>query len=373
MVRRILNLFVFCLVSVAAASGVTAEEQDVGSTYVGEPLEIGIAALTVNTVTGTIQNKVVKIEISDSIYQREIIETAANSTTQFLFLDETVLTIGPESRLVLDEMFFDPNGTKGKVTMSAMKGLFTFISGSLPSESYEVKTPTMTIGVRGTKFDLFVARNGASTVILRRGAVDVKNLRGVTRRITKVGLATRVSTRRSAPTKPARPSVELENLFKPPSELKGLSPKQVNATRENVEKESDRIREQLLPKEPAKEPTISGPKLGEKPPVIGQPILPPKPSDILPPKPSDIRPPKPPKPPKPSDIRPPKPPKPSDIRPPKLTPPKIRPPKIKPPKIRPPKIKPPKIRLPKIKPPKIRAITSRSKKAVRQRTIKQTR
>jgi len=264
MIRRISNLIAFCLVSAVVAPGATAEEQNVASTYGGEPIEIGIAALTVNNVTGTIQNKVVKIKISDPVYQQEIIETEANSTTQFLFLDETDLTIGPESRVVLDEMFFDPNGTNGKVVMSAMKGLFTFISGSLPSESYEVNTPTATIGVRGTKFDLFVARNGASTVILRSGAVDVKNLRGTTRRITKVGLATRVSTRKSAPTKPARPSVQLEKLFKPlvnPSELKGQSPKQANATRENVEKESDRIREQLLPKEPVQEPKKSGPKL----------------------------------------------------------------------------------------------------------------
>ena len=105
MIRRISNLIAFCLVSAVVAPGATAEEQNVASTYGGEPIEIGIAALTVNNVKGTIQNKVVKIKISDPIYQQEIIETEANSTTQFLFLDETVLTIGPESRVVLDENF----------------------------------------------------------------------------------------------------------------------------------------------------------------------------------------------------------------------------------------------------------------------------
>ncbi len=134
--------------------------------------------------------------------------------------------------------------------MNAVKGLFTYVSGSLPSESYEINTPTVSISVRGTKFDLFVSRKGASTVILRRGAIDVKNrVGGVTRRISKKGLATTVSTRRSDPTPPAPPSPELERLFKPlsdPRELQVHTPGKTNVVRESVEEESSRQRKQAL-------------------------------------------------------------------------------------------------------------------------------
>ncbi len=252
MTRYLLKFAFVYVMSVITISTARAEETNIASTFGDNHTNIGIAALTVNTVTGTIEDQTVNVKGSDPIFQNEIIETKANSTTQFMFLDETVLTVGPESRLVLDEMFFDPDATKGKVVMSAMKGLFTFVSGTLPSDSYEVKTPTVSIAVRGTKFNLFVARNGASTVVLKSGAVDVKNLRGITRRISKPGLATRVSTRQSAPTKPAIPSAELTELFKPlanPVELKGKSPEKINYAREHVEEESTEIQQVILKKE----------------------------------------------------------------------------------------------------------------------------
>ena len=231
MMRRILYLVAFCLVSIITASSVTATERDGASGYGSSESEIGFATVAVNVVKGTIETDNRIIKVSDQIFQQEIIETNSVSTTQIVFLDETVLTIGPESRLILDELVFDRNATKGKVVMTAMRGLFTFVSGSLPSESYRILTPTSTIRIRGTKFDLFVARNGASTVILRSGAIDVKNLQGVVRRVTTVGLATSVVTKRTEPTPPAPPTSELEQLFTSlvnPGELQGKNPLQVN-------------------------------------------------------------------------------------------------------------------------------------------------
>ena len=240
------------LMAVLTVPTVLANEFDIANTFGANSTNIGIAAITVNTVTGTIENQTVNLNNSDAIFQNEVIETKANSTTQFMFLDETILTVGPESRLVLDEILFDPNATEGKLVLSAMKGLFSFVSGSLPSESYEVKTPTATIGVRGTRFNLYVARNGASTVVLKSGAVDVKNLRGVTRRISKVGLATRVSTKQSSPTIPNLPSADLIELFVPlgnPNVLKGKNPNEINYTRESVEEKNIKIQKELLKKE----------------------------------------------------------------------------------------------------------------------------
>ena len=249
MMRYISYSIAFCIVAAITASGVKAEELADARDYGGQTA-IGTAAVTVNKVKGTIETNIVNINNNDRVFQEEIIETDSNSTTQILFLDETVLTIGPESKLVLDEMVFDPNVTTGKVVMNAVKGLFTFVSGSLPSESYEINTPTTSIAVRGTRFDLFVSRKGASTVILRRGAIDVKNrVAGVTRRISKKGLATRVNTKRSNPTLPAPPSPELERLFKPlsdPRELQGKSLGKTNVARESVEEESSKQRKQAL-------------------------------------------------------------------------------------------------------------------------------
>ena len=251
MIRLGSYLIAVCLVLAITASSAKAVGRDSDNQS-----EIGITAVAVNNVLGTIQTETRTIKVSDGVFEREIIETDSNSSTQFLFLDETILTIGPESRLVLDEMVYNANASKGKVIITAAKGLFTFVSGSLVSDSYLIRTPTSTIGIRGTKFDLFVSRNGSSTVILRSGAVDVKNLTGSIRRITTAGLATSVVTQNSDPTLPAPPAPELEQLLKPlsnPGELLDKSPEQVDATREGVEKESDKQRQRALKREEKKE------------------------------------------------------------------------------------------------------------------------
>jgi len=246
-IKLIPHLLAFCLMSVITSSSIKANTQSA----------IGIAAMTVNLVTGTIETETKVVNVNDQIFKQEIIETNSVSSTQILFMDETVLSIGPDSRLIMDEMVYDPNSNTGKFVVTASRGLFTFITGSLASESYEINTPTATIGVRGTKFDLFVSRKGASTVILRSGAVDMKNIRsGATRRVATVGLSTSIVTQKSEPTPPAPPSLELAEVLKPlanPILLQGLSPETVDVTREDVEEKSNKKREKALKKQEQRE------------------------------------------------------------------------------------------------------------------------
>ena len=245
--RLIPHLLAFCLISVITSSSIKANTQSA----------IGIAAMTVNLVTGTVETETKVVNVNDQIFKQEIIETNSVSSTQILFMDETVLSIGPDSRLIMDEMVYDPDANTGKFVVTASRGLFTFVTGSLASESYEINTPTATIGVRGTKFDLFVSRKGASTVILRSGAVDMKNIRsGATRRIATAGLATSIVTQKSEPTPPAPPSFELEEVLKPlanPVLLQGLTPETVDFVREDVEEKSNKKREKALKKQEKRE------------------------------------------------------------------------------------------------------------------------
>ena len=132
MMRQISCLVAFCLVSIITASSVTATAL-AASDYGNKESEIGFATVAVNVVEGTFEADHRIINVSDQVFQKEIIETNSVSTTQIVFLDETVLTMGPETRLILDELVFDRNATEGKVVMTALKGLFTFVSGSLPS------------------------------------------------------------------------------------------------------------------------------------------------------------------------------------------------------------------------------------------------
>ena len=169
---------------------------------------IGVTAAVVNLVHGTLAEQERTLVIGDRLFHNEAIETEVESSTQLLFLDETTMSIGPESRLVLDTFVFDPDPNVSKVVMSATVGVFRFVSGSLASASYEIRTPVAIIGVRGTIFDLFVAPDGATTVILRAGALAITNLQGVTQLIDTPGLASTVAAPDAAPTPPAPPPFE---------------------------------------------------------------------------------------------------------------------------------------------------------------------
>ena len=94
-----------------------------------EKTTIGNAKIVVMTVTGTLEEDHRKIQLLDDIYHNEIIETGEESATEFVFLDETKLALGPNSKLVLDRFIYDPEPGKASFVMTATAGVFRFVSG----------------------------------------------------------------------------------------------------------------------------------------------------------------------------------------------------------------------------------------------------
>lgn len=109
------------------------------------------------------------------VHQDEIILTAAASRAEIELLDRTKLAVGPDARLVLDKFVYNPSASSITVTMS--QGAFRFITGAAPKESYQIKTPTASLGVRGSNFDVSVVEN-RTFVLLNRGGVNICNLSG---------------------------------------------------------------------------------------------------------------------------------------------------------------------------------------------------
>ncbi len=79
----------------------------------------------------------------------------------------------PRRRLVLDKFVYDASAPPKSISITLAKGAFRFITGASDKAAYEIKTPTATMGVRGTVFDVFVADNGESIVLLHEGSVEV--------------------------------------------------------------------------------------------------------------------------------------------------------------------------------------------------------
>lgn len=144
--------------------------------------KIGSTSIIVKTVTGELEGEVRRLVLKDNVHRDEVIEASAASAAEIIFLDDTKILLGPNTRLTLDRFVFDPDPALGKFVMTAGKGVFRFVSGSLAKASYVIRTPTATIGVRGTVFAVVIRADGATAVIderpcllWRRKDVDVKS------------------------------------------------------------------------------------------------------------------------------------------------------------------------------------------------------
>ena len=119
---------------------------------------IGNTTIVVKTVTGTLSEGQRDLEYKDDIYHNEVIETFEESATEITFLDETSLSMGPNTQLTLDRFVYDPDPEIGSFVLTITEGALRFATGVLPSASYKIHTPVATIGVRGTVIDIVVER-----------------------------------------------------------------------------------------------------------------------------------------------------------------------------------------------------------------------
>ena len=67
---------------------------------------VGNAKVVVRTVTGAYEGEMRELQLLDDVYHNEKIETAEESATQLVFLDQTTITLGPKSKIVLDKFIY---------------------------------------------------------------------------------------------------------------------------------------------------------------------------------------------------------------------------------------------------------------------------
>lgn len=158
--------------------------------------EIGDAVMVKKDVTASIAADTRKVEKGAKLHQEEVIETGKDASTEIVFLDKTKLAVGSSAKIVLDKFVYDASANPGSISINLTKGAFRFITGASPKAAYEIKTPTASMGVRGTVFDVYVADNGETAVLLHEGGVDVCPTPGSCKRHDKVGRLVHVNLNR---------------------------------------------------------------------------------------------------------------------------------------------------------------------------------
>lgn len=89
------------------------------------------------------------------LFQGSQLKTGPQSSLGVTFMDDTVMSFGSNTELVVDEYLYAPSEGKLKLVSSLVKGTMNYLSGviaKLQPDAVVVKTPTGTIGVRGTQF-----------------------------------------------------------------------------------------------------------------------------------------------------------------------------------------------------------------------------
>ncbi len=93
----------------------------------------------------------------------------ANSAMTINFIDETRVDITEHSRLIIDDFVYDPSTGKGSLGLKASLGTIRYASGQIAKNSRQrvrIRTPSATIGVRGTDFVMVIDETGGSMVTL---------------------------------------------------------------------------------------------------------------------------------------------------------------------------------------------------------------
>jgi hypothetical protein len=104
--------------------------------------------------------------VGADVFIGDLVETGPKGQVQILFADNTELVVGPNSALTIEDYLIRNDGSAGKLAVDMLSGAFRFSTGDSAKNRYVIKTPTGTIGVRGTSFDVVVQRALRRSLIL---------------------------------------------------------------------------------------------------------------------------------------------------------------------------------------------------------------
>jgi len=133
---------------------------------------VGRTVAAADLVQNYSAGQVSKVAASSKILLNDRLKANASGNAQIELVDGTKVVVGPGADLTIDKFAFANNGTLKQLTVKATKGAFRFISGHSDHSAYAIRTPSGTIGVRGTALDVTVVKGGTYVALLQ-GAINV--------------------------------------------------------------------------------------------------------------------------------------------------------------------------------------------------------
>src|SRR5256712_14154963 len=95
------------------------------------------------------------VKLRESVYFKDVIETQADSRAKALFEDDSILTVGENSRVEVSEYIYDPANNQRSSVLRMIQGKARALVGKLFAglgSRFEVHTPPPGAGARGRIF-----------------------------------------------------------------------------------------------------------------------------------------------------------------------------------------------------------------------------
>jgi hypothetical protein len=90
------------------------------------------------------------LTVGANIVVKERVRTSASGSTQIQFPDQSVINLGANCDLVIDQFVYDPQAKSGTMVATATKGVLRYIGGQISHHAgATIRTPTGVIGIRG--------------------------------------------------------------------------------------------------------------------------------------------------------------------------------------------------------------------------------
>jgi hypothetical protein len=93
--------------------------------------------------------------VGTRVQTSDVVKTGADGSVGMVMVDNSLLSMGPNSALSLDRLDYDATTQRGRFDTSLAKGSLGVVSGRIAKQSPDamsVRTPSAILGVRGTEF-----------------------------------------------------------------------------------------------------------------------------------------------------------------------------------------------------------------------------
>ena len=143
--------------------------------------------------------------IGQEVVYNERITTNEGGQTQLLFLDESSMSIGPNSDLTIDKFVYNPGTGTGELAMTTTKGILRFVGGKLSKQDkgVVVRTNSATLAVRGGAFLLDQQPNGSLRAVFIHGnGLTVTGANGISQTLQRPGFAVAIAGPGASPSSP---------------------------------------------------------------------------------------------------------------------------------------------------------------------------